>query len=180
MRLPSMDGDRIRCATPCHWSNSVTVEPSLPMGSQATYRYWPHFGKLIASAAVLSASTVGMRARGQSAMAIEPSPPVVSQAPPYLRHRPGPAYGSRPFWSPWDRQRRFPGTGFGFGGLAPWYPGGFNFPPVFGSWYQRPYPYHFDIYRGRFGGNPQTRPDAMGQFGQPAWDYSSNPPETIP
>ena len=150
---------------PCHWSDSVTVKTSMRMGSQSTHRYLPHFGKLIASAAILCASTVGMRAGVNRSWLSSRH----HQWPARLRHifasARDPRMAVRPFWSPWDRQRRFPGTGFGFGGFVPWYPGGFNFPPVYGSWYQRPYPYHFDIYRGRFGGNPQTRPDAMGQFG---------------
>jgi len=43
----------------------------------------------------------------------------------------------------------YPGYGFpGFGN-----PGYGYFPPVInGSWYARPYPYHFDYYRQRFSG----------------------------
>jgi hypothetical protein len=45
------------------------------------------------------------------------------------------------------------GGGFGYGGLPgygylqPYYP-----PVVASSWYARPYPYHFDYFNGRWGG----------------------------
>lgn len=38
----------------------------------------------------------------------------------------------------------YPGIGW------PMYGGGFYGHAYAGSWYQRPYPYHFDYYRGRF------------------------------
>jgi len=43
------------------------------------------------------------------------------------------------------------GGGWG-GGFANPYGFGFAGPIVQGSWYQRPYPYHFDYYRYRWGG----------------------------
>lgn len=63
--------------------------------------------------------------------------------PTYLRHRPGAAdWGDRT------------GGSFGYGYAAPgwgWGPGFFGPPVVAGSWYARPYPYHFDYYRHRWG-----------------------------
>jgi hypothetical protein len=42
-------------------------------------------------------------------------------------------------------------AGYGFGGLYNPYVNPYFAPPlVFGSYYQRPYPYHFDYYRGRW------------------------------
>jgi hypothetical protein len=52
--------------------------------------------------------------------------------------------------------------GGGFGYSFPSYAYGGFFPPyappvvVTGSWYQRPYPYHFDVARQRWGGPPQA------------------------
>lgn len=69
---------------------------------------------------------------------------------PYSRTRPGAEQ-----WS----QR---GDGYGFwgrgqGGFNPYFYGhGFSGPIVQGSWYQRPYPYHFDYYRHRWGGPDQA------------------------
>ena len=50
---------------------------------------------------------------------------------------------------PW----RGPGGGYGYGGF---YDPFFYVPPIVaGSWYQRPYPYHFDYYRHRWGAPPE-------------------------
>ncbi len=50
------------------------------------------------------------------------------------------------------RQNWRGGYGPGFGGFHD--PFFFTPPIVTGSWYQRPYPYHFDYYRYRWGGPP--------------------------
>ena len=42
--------------------------------------------------------------------------------------------------------------GFGYGWATGW--GGFYNQAFAGSWYQRPYPYHFDYYKNRFNGPP--------------------------
>jgi opacity protein-like surface antigen len=48
--------------------------------------------------------------------------------------------------------------GIGYGGFyAPY----FAPPLITGSWYERPYPYHFDYYRHRWGGAP------TGPYGDP-------------
>jgi hypothetical protein len=48
------------------------------------------------------------------------------------------------------------GYGYGYGFYPPYY-----FSPVIaGTWYARPYPYHFDYYRWRWGGNqPNNLPN---------------------
>ncbi len=48
-------------------------------------------------------------------------------------------------------------SGYGGGFYNPF----FAQPIVTGSWYQRPYPYHFDYYRQRWGGDPN------GSYGDP-------------
>jgi hypothetical protein len=56
------------------------------------------------------------------------------------------------------------------GGYGGFYDPYFFSPPVIaGSWYQRPYPYHFDYYRYRWGGPP------MGDG-----DYEAEPPYAAP
>jgi hypothetical protein len=52
------------------------------------------------------------------------------------------------------------GGGFG-GGFGGFYNPFFAPPIVTGSWYERPYPYHFDYYRQRWGGSPN------GSYGDP-------------
>jgi hypothetical protein len=82
------------------------------------------------------------------ASALTPSTPASAQdGQPYARQRMG-AHD----W----RQR---GDGFGYGGRGDFGYGGFynpyfySGPIVTGSYYQRPYPYHFDYYRHRWGAN---------------------------
>lgn len=74
--------------------------------------------------------------------ASEPSVPIASQAPTYLRRRTTSVTGRYRSW-----HGEYSGLGMRALRRTPWYPGGFFYPPVHGSWYQRPYPYHFDIYR---------------------------------
>ena len=113
----------------------------------------------------------------QATMADRTAPATASSAPPYMRHHPGPAYGNRPYGPPsGGRYRRTPWLGYGSRGYAPWFSGGFYSPPIYGSWYQRPYPYHFDFYRGRFRGRADTRPDLSGQSEQPQPNASSFEP----
>jgi hypothetical protein len=50
------------------------------------------------------------------------------------------------------------GYGGGFNGGNPWWGGGFYQPTVVGNWYQRPYPHHFDYFRGRYNGPPAPTP----------------------
>jgi hypothetical protein len=48
------------------------------------------------------------------------------------------------------------GYGYGYNFFPPYY-----YPPVYaGSWYARPYPYHFDYYRYRWSGNQMGDPNA--------------------
>ena len=66
-----------------------------------------------------------------------------------------PAFGNEEGGT-YQRQRMHGGRrGFHGGGHFghPWY-GGFYQPQVFGSWYARPYPYHFDYYRWRYSAPP--------------------------
>lgn len=68
--------------------------------------------------------------------------PAAELAPTYLRHRPGA--------EDWLARG---GGAYGYGWAHPGVPFGFVAPPVIaGSWYARPYPYHFDYYRYRWGG----------------------------
>jgi hypothetical protein len=142
--------------------------------SPAVHRLLSFFGRLLVLVGILDTSVLGI---GRPLLAQEALHPMVEQATPYRRHRPGPAYGHRTFMPPLGGMIGYPGARYGFRGYVPWYPGGFHSPPVYGSWYQRPYPYHFDIYRGQFGGNSQIRPDATKPFEQPPWDYPSETPE---
>jgi hypothetical protein len=48
--------------------------------------------------------------------------------------------------------------GGGFQGGHPRWGGGFYQPTVVGSWYQRPYPHHFDYFRRRYNGPPAPVP----------------------
>ena len=46
-------------------------------------------------------------------------------------------------------------NGYRHGGYGGFYNPYFYAPPIIaGSWYQRPYPYHFDYYRNRWGASP--------------------------
>ncbi len=72
------------------------------------------------------------------------------QGPAYARMRPGAD----------DWRQRGDGNGYagrhgrGYGGYYDPYFYGYGGPVIQGSWYQRPYPYHFDYYRHRWGGEP--------------------------
>jgi len=59
------------------------------------------------------------------------------------------------------RRQRMHGGRHGFGGRQhfgyPWY-GGFYQPQFVGSWYQRPYPYHFDYFRWKYSAPPAMPP----------------------
>lgn len=62
----------------------------------------------------------------------------------------------------------FAGRGGGWhGGYGPSWSGGYGFGYA-GSWYARPYPYHFDYYRHRWGAPPA--PECPCQ-----WDYEAPP-----
>jgi hypothetical protein len=55
-----------------------------------------------------------------------------------------------------DWHGRGGGYGYGYNFFPPYY-----YPPVYaGSWYSRPYPYHFDYYRYRWNGNPTNGDEA--------------------
>lgn len=69
---------------------------------------------------------------------------------PYARTRPGAEQWSQRGGGYAHRG----GFGRGRGGFYDPYFYGFAGPIVQGSWYQRPYPYHFDYYRQRWGGEP--------------------------
>lgn len=80
------------------------------------------------------------------------APGVAAQAPaaPYQRMRTGAdSWSARGGLS--NSWRGGPG-GWGGGFYAPF----FTPPIVAGSWYERPYPYHFDYYRHRWGGSPHA------------------------
>lgn len=58
----------------------------------------------------------------------------------------------------WDGVPPASGWGYspaGYAGAAYW--GGFAGQAYAGTWYQRPYPYHFDYYRGRFSAPPVSK-----------------------
>lgn len=108
------------------------------------------------AAVVLCASISGELKSNRLVLASEQSVQMASQAPTYLRRRPAPATGRRRSW-----HRGYPGLGVGALRHTPWYPGGFYYPPVQGSWYQRPYPHHFDIFRGQPTHIEENVPDAV-------------------
>lgn len=68
---------------------------------------------------------------------------------PYMRMRPGAA--------DWSQRGGGYAWGPGHGGYAPYAPyGGYA---MSGSWYQRPYPYHLDYYRYRWGTPQNAAPE---------------------
>src|SRR6185295_17820427 len=69
-------------------------------------------------------------------------------APPYQRLRMGSPQMPAGSWSAGRR-------GGGYGGYGGYYNPYFaSYPIVTGTWYQRPYPYHFDYYKYRWGTTP--------------------------
>jgi hypothetical protein len=97
------------------------------------------------AAIILCAGISGELKSNRLVLASEQSVQISSQAPTYIRRRQRPTTGHRRFWP----ARGYPGFGVGALRHTPWYPGGFYYPSVQGSWYQRPYPQHFDIFRGQ-------------------------------
>jgi hypothetical protein len=96
-----------------------------------------HASLVAGCAALLLLSYVGL------AFSQAPEP---SAAPTYLRQRPGAEQ--------WLERTQ---GAYGYGWAYPGIPYGFFAPPVVaGSWYARPYPYHFDYYRHRWGGQPEA------------------------
>jgi hypothetical protein len=77
-----------------------------------------------------------------------PSPTAAqSPAAPYQRIRNGA--------DAWSARGGFPHSWYGgFGAYGGFVAPFFTPPIVAGSWYERPYPYHFDYYRHRWGGAP--------------------------
>jgi hypothetical protein len=91
-----------------------------------------------------------LAALGASATHAQPA----AMAPAYSRIRTGAdewhGRGGGYVWS-----GGYGGYGYGYNFFPPYYP------PVYaGSWYSRPYPYHFDYYRYRWSGNQMGGPDA--------------------
>ena len=83
-------------------------------------------------------------------------------APAYSRTRMGaPTGNAQAGGQNWGRYNGGYGNAYGYGFYPPYY-----FSPVIaGTWYARPYPYHFDYYRWRWGGNqpnnlPNNQPQA--------------------
>lgn len=77
--------------------------------------------------------------------------------PVYQRQRNANAYVTLPRWG---HDRRFIGN--------PYFHGGYYQQPVSGQWFARPYPYHFDIYRGRFNIPPAIQEDPRIQGLEPS------------
>ncbi len=95
-----------------------------------------------------------MRTACLLALILLAAPSAQGQAPTYQRMRTGVHH-------PATRPGYHHGSGYGSGVYGGW-DGGFFAPTVIaGSYYQRPYPYHFDYYRFRWG---------AGHMGAPAPD----------
>jgi hypothetical protein len=58
----------------------------------------------------------------------------------------------------------------GYGGYGGFYAPYFAPPVIAGSWYERPYPYHFDYYRNRWGAGPNGSDGSFGVEMIPAAD----------
>jgi hypothetical protein len=56
----------------------------------------------------------------------------------------------------------------GWGGYGGFYNPFFFQPIVTGSWYERPYPYHFDYYRYRWGGQGNASRGGPAPYGDPS------------
>jgi len=74
-----------------------------------------------------------------------------TEGPVYQRHRQ--AYG--------EDATQFPQGSYGQPSYPGYFPGayypGYYYPKaISGSWYQRPYPYHFDFYKGRYSARSAT------------------------
>ena len=82
-----------------------------------------------------------------SCFACVPADVLAGEAPAYTRQRMSAMGGYRGDHSGWRHARRHAG----------FYPGYYPYQPIVtGSWYARPYPYHFDYYRWRYSAPPQT------------------------
>ncbi len=71
------------------------------------------------------------------------------EVPTYQRQRYA-AWDGTPSASGWGYSPSYAGAAYGAPYAAAYW-GGFAGQAYAGTWYQRPYPYHFDYYRGRFG-----------------------------
>ena len=92
---------------------------------------------------------------GFAALAARPSiaPAQEFRAPTYSRARSGADdWHARGGGHGYGRGRY--GFGYGDNFFQPYYS-----PVIAGYWYQRPYPYHFDYYRHRWGGGPELQGD---------------------
>ncbi len=58
----------------------------------------------------------------------------------------------------YQRQRMHGGRHFNYHGGHPGWGGFYYQPQVYGSWYERPYPHHFDYFRWRYSAPPATLP----------------------
>ncbi|NOY43638.1 MAG: hypothetical protein GXP26_17615 [Planctomycetes bacterium] len=76
------------------------------------------------------------------------------EVPTYQRQRYAAGDGA-PYSTGWGGAPGYAGAGYG---AAYW--GGFAGQAYAGTWYQRPYPYHFDYYRGRFGAQSARKPQS--------------------
>lgn len=69
-------------------------------------------------------------------------------------------------------RHHWPGGGPGYGpGFGAGYLGGYTVPQIYGSWYQRPYPYHFDYFRWRYSqphSQPPVAPNCPCEIEQPS------------